>query len=94
MMFVAPSAISRPIESTVGIVPSALRLTICCNDVTIAAAATTGSVSVWGSAPCPPVPRTVMRSSSLEAIYCPARKPKRPAGISAATCSPTKAATS
>ena len=45
-------------------------------------------------APWPPVPWSVKRSSSLAAMYFPARKPSVPTGMRASTCSPMKARTS
>ena len=81
-------------EKTVGTRGSALRPAICWKAEIMAAAATTGSFNLCGRAACPPCPRTVMRTSSLEAMYFPARKPTVPVGSSGSTCSPITAATS
>lgn len=43
-----------------------------CSEVTMAAAATTGSVDKWGMAPCPPLPLTVTQNLSAAAMSVPA----------------------
>ena len=62
--------------------------------VTNSAAAATGSFNCGRMAPCPPVPCTEKRSSSLEAMYFPARNPSVPTSSCGSTCSPTTARTS
>ena len=52
---------------------STLRLAMVCSAVMMCAAATTGSTARCGKAPWPPVPRTVILTSSVAAIIGPAR---------------------
>ena len=57
------------------------------------AAARTGSFIRSRRAACPPTPFTRKRSSSLEAMYFPRRKPNVPVLSMGSTCCPTNAAT-
>ena len=87
-MFVAPAASTRPIDSTHSSPLRAIRR------VSSSAPAATGSLSWARMAPWPPVPWRRKRSSSLAAMYCPARKPSVPTSSWGSTCSPITAAMS
>ncbi len=89
MTLVAPLAMTRPIDSTVGIVALLLRLTTCCSDVISAAAATTDRSSCAAGRRgrrCRVYfyPQFVARSHVL--FRCGNRG--FPTAISGATCSP------
>ena len=53
-----------------------------CNSVRMYADVMTGSMLLWGCAPCPPFPRIVSFTVSEEAIKEPRRMPMVPAGMS------------
>lgn len=82
MILVLPSAMNLPTEKVVGIVGLALRLTRVWSAMTTCEAATMGSMSSSGVAPCPPLPLTSMYISSVDAMYLPSFMPIFPVSIS------------
>ena len=82
----AVPADSTPTVTTAVCRGSTLRDTTVCRAMTTLEAATTGSAVPCGMAPCPPMPRSVINTLSLDAIIGPSRNTRWPCGMPGMLC--------